>query len=216
MRTKIVIMFAALCALVLAYVGNAQAPEGRIITSEIGNVYPAKPMPVLLYDARGREVPLHYTFTIATCNPQEVFAGYEKANALQVEFEKEIQQAKSQVQVAAKQIAIKQKELGDLKKRSDEYEKAFEALAGLKAEYAVFVKIRTAELDAKRNDLLNSGLTDVYAAIEKVAKAKGINLVLSQNTTIEGRGTVLYGDSALDITDAVIEILNGADTKDTN
>ncbi len=147
--------------------------------------------------------------TAAVCDPIKAFAGYEKANVLTDELEKDVKLSKKQVQGMARQIIAKQRELNAFKKKKkgDEYLATFEQLATLKAEYKSFVTTRTTQLNERKDVLLKSGLADVYAAVDEVAKARGLNLVLNQRA--ENRSAVLYADDAMDITDAVIELLNG-------
>ena len=59
---------------------------------------------------------------------------------------------------------------------------------------------KTAEINAKQK----VAVSKLTVAIEQVAKAKKINLVLTHGSG----AAVLYADDALDITDAVVEELN--------
>jgi len=195
MRTVIVIGLIAIFGLRVCAqgIGSPGGPALIVKNSKLVEVVPSLPKHPI----------------IAVCDPTKVFTEYKKATELGTALEQEITQTREQVQAMAQQITTQQTALDGLKKkRGDEYEKLVEQIATLKAEYGLFVKTKSTELDAKRTALLKSSLAEVYVAIEQVAKDKGVNLVLSRRADSETRGSVLYADDTLDITDAVAAELN--------
>jgi Skp family chaperone for outer membrane proteins len=68
-------------------------------------------------------------------------------------------------------------------------------------------EIRQKELDDKRSRLLRKATESAQAVIDAIGKEKGYHLILNAD---EGRGVVAYFASAVDITSAVLERLNGA------
>ncbi len=144
--------------------------------------------------------------TISTCDPVRVFKEYKQATDAKAALVKEIAEVKAKVNSLSQRIAAYQETMDSLRKRSKGYKALSKVMKDMQVELADFVKTKDKELTTKRDALKESSIAAVSAAIAKVAKDKGCNLVLSQRA--KSRGTVLYADDTLDITDAVIKVLN--------
>ena len=179
---------------------------GLVVYVEVDQIEPGR---LTLFVNGSGDISKDLLTTIAVCDPALVFSKYNKATELAAGLEVEVKNTKKIVQDIAKKIDIKQKYLTGLKKHSKEYENGFEELATIKAEYRAYVKTMTANLNERKAVLITSGLADVYRAIDEVAKANGVNIVLAKKASDEDRRTVLYADKTLDITDEVIAMVNG-------
>jgi len=127
-------------------------------------------------------------FTVAVCNSSLVLQAGQKAMAA------ELVDLQTEVAARNEKIATMQKEMdGTKKKKGKAYKAKGKELAVLKEVNADWMRQTNITVNTKLRDMAR-------AAIAKVAKDKGVNLVLDKN--------VLYADESLDITNAVVNELN--------
>ncbi len=164
-----------------------------------------------IFHLRGIEI---RSWPIAVCDPRRVLDEYPKAMSAKIslgELTKKIQKARQTVRGLTATIKAKQDALDKMKKRKRP--KAFEELTTLKAQLVIFQRTRGGELDGEQKAIRAAMLTaeeDVTTAITRIAKEKGISLVITKTPSQTGP-VVLYSDDSLDITDAVLEELNKKD-----
>ncbi len=143
---------------------------------------------------------------VATCDPRRALDEYAAGIAAKAIVTKQIETAQEQVRTLARQLAIRQKNLGNLKKKARKVEEV--QLPIEQAKLKKFINNRGKQLDDIKQAVNNANAKAVYAAIATVAKAKGVDLVLSYKPGDIPQGSALYASESLDITDDVIELLN--------
>ena len=154
---------------------------------------------------------------VGIVDDQEIFKKYAKATDLQAEIRKSEESAQASVNERIKAVEQLQTELQGIDKRgqdpmlSENGKKA--VLAEFQQKNATFQQ-RRAELQNFVNEARNAIqqrvgemnkqiIADARVQAEKVAKAKGLNLVI-------GKAPVLFSDASLDVTEDVIKELNAA------
>ncbi len=157
-----------------------------------------------------------YAPRIAVCDTRRELAEYPKAMSAKIsldELTKKIQKARQTVRGLTATIKAKQVLLDEMKVGRKKYPKAFEELTTLKAQLLIFQQTRGRELDGQQKTIRAVMVTaeeDVKTAITRIAKEKGVSLVITKTPSQTGP-VVLYADDSLDITDAVLEELNKKD-----
>ncbi|MFM8550565.1 MAG: OmpH family outer membrane protein, partial [Verrucomicrobiota bacterium] len=146
---------------------------------------------------------------------QEVFKKYAKAADLQAEIRKSEESAQASVAERVKAVEQLQSELLGVQKRgqdpmlSENGKKAVEAELQQKnatfqqrrAELQNFVNEARGAIQQRVGEMNKQILADARTQSEKVAKAKGLALVL-------GKSQTFFSDASLDITEAVLKELN--------
>ncbi|MEO0040264.1 MAG: hypothetical protein RIS38_1212, partial [Verrucomicrobiota bacterium] len=148
---------------------------------------------------------------------QEVFKKYAKALDMQAEIRKSEESAQASVGERVKVVEQLQTEMVAIQKRgqdpmlSENGKKAVDA--ELQQKNAVFVQRRgelqnflneaRGAIQQRVGEMNKQILADARAQSEKVAKAKGLAVVL-------GKSQTFYVDASLDITEAVLKELNDA------
>lgn len=154
---------------------------------------------------------------VGLLDEQEVFKKYAKAVDLQAEVRKSEESAQASVGERVKVVEQLQAELVGVQKRgqdpmlSENGKKAVEAELQQKnitfqqrrAELQNFVNEARGAIQQRVGEMNKQILADARAQAEKVAKAKGLQLVL-------GKSQAFFADASLDITEDVLKELNAA------
>jgi len=154
---------------------------------------------------------------VGLIDEQEIFKSYAKAADLQAEIRKSEESAQASVGERVKVVEQLQSELVAAQKRgqdpmlSENGKKAVEAELQQKngvfmqrrAELQNFVNEARGAIQQRVGEMNKQILADARAQAEKVAKAKGLQVVL-------GKSQTFYADASLDITQDVLKELNAA------
>jgi Skp family chaperone for outer membrane proteins len=154
---------------------------------------------------------------IGLLDEQEVFKKYAKAVELQADIRKSEDSAQASVGERVKVVEQLQADLVGIQKRgqdpmlSENGKKAVEAefqqksatFQQRRAELQNFVNEARGAIQQRVGELNKQILADARAQAEKVAKAKGLQLVL-------GKSQAYFSDASLDITEDVLKELNSA------
>jgi Skp family chaperone for outer membrane proteins len=154
---------------------------------------------------------------IGLLDEQEVFKKYAKAVELQADIRKSEDSAQASVGERVKVVEQLQADLVGVQKRgqdpmlSENGKKAVEAefqqksatFQQRRAELQNFVNEARGAIQQRVGELNKQILSDARAQAEKVAKAKGLQLVL-------GKSQAYFSDASLDITEDVLKELNSA------
>ncbi len=154
---------------------------------------------------------------VGLLDEQEVFKKYAKAVDLQAEVRKSEESAQASVGERSKAVEQLQTELVAVQKRgqdpmlSDNGKKAVDAefqqkLATFqqrRAELQNFVNEARGAIQQRVGEMNKQILADARVQAEKVAKAKGLQLVL-------GKSQAFFSDASLDITEDVLKEMNAA------
>jgi len=154
---------------------------------------------------------------VGLIDEQEVLKKYVKALELQADIRKSEDSAQASVGERVKVVEQLQTELVGVQKRvqdpmlSENGKKAVEAELQQKgstfqqrrAELQNFVNEANRAIQQRVGEMNKQIFADVRDQAQKVAKAKGLQLIL-------GKGQILYADSSLDITEDVLKELNAA------
>jgi Skp family chaperone for outer membrane proteins len=154
---------------------------------------------------------------IGLLDEQEVFKKYAKAVELQADIRKSEDSAQASVGERVKVVEQLQADLVGVQKRgqdpmlSENGKKAVEAefqqksatFQQRRAELQNFVNEARGAIQQRVGELNKQILADARGQAEKVAKAKGLQLVL-------GKSQAYFSDSSLDITEDVLKELNSA------
>ena len=154
---------------------------------------------------------------VGLLDEQEIFKKYAKAVDLQAEVRKSEESAQASIGERVKVVEQLQTELLGVQKRgqdpmlSENGKKAVEAefqqksatFQQRRAELQNFVNEARGAIQQRVGELNKQILADARAQAEKVAKAKGLQLVL-------GKSQAYFSDASLDITEDVLKELNSA------
>lgn len=157
------------------------------------------------------------TPNVGIVDDQEIFKKYAKATDLQAEIRKSEESAQSSVNDRIKAVEQLQSELQGIQKRgqdpmlSENGKKAVEAefqqknatFQQRRAELQNFVNEARNAIQQRVGEMNKQIVADARVQAEKVAKAKGLNLVI-------GKAPVLFSDASLDVTEDIIKELNAA------
>ncbi len=152
---------------------------------------------------------------VGTVDIAEVTKKYNKAVEQQASIQKSIDAAKVSVQEKVDEVQKLQEDLKETQKRAQSPLLSDAGKQQIASEFKVkedtfrqkYTQLQQLDQDARntiqgRVQEMSRGLdADIRPAVEKVAKAKGLDLILP-------KGAVLYSDNALDVTAAVIAELN--------
>ena len=155
--------------------------------------------------------------SVGIVDDQEIFKKYAKAVELQADIRKSEDSAQASVGERVKVVEQLQADLVGVQKRgqdpmlSENGKKAVEAefqqksatFQQRRAELQNFVNEARGAIQQRVGELNKQILADARAQAEKVAKAKGLQLVL-------GKSQAYFSDSSLDITEDVLKELNSA------
>ena len=154
---------------------------------------------------------------VGTVDIAEVTKKYNKAVEQQASIQKSIDAAKVSVQEKVDEVQKLQDDLKETQKRAQSPLLSDSGKQQIAAEFKVkedtfrqkYAQLQQLDQPArnsiqkrKRVDLGGRG-ADKKPAVEKVAKAKGLDIVLP-------KGAVIYSDATLDVTEAVVAELNAS------
>ena len=154
---------------------------------------------------------------VGVVDEQEVFKKYAKATDLQAEIRKSEESAQASVNERLKAVQQLETELQGIDKRAQdpmlsengkkavgaEFQQKNASYQKARAELQNFVNDARNTIQQRVGEMNKQIIADARVQAEKVAKAKGLNLVL-------GKGSALYSDAALDVTEEVLKELNAA------
>ena len=157
------------------------------------------------------------TPSIGIVDEQEIFKKYAKATDLQAEIRKSEEAAQASVNERIKAVEQLQAELQGIDKRAQdpmlsengkkavgaEFQQKNATFQQRRAELQNFVTEARNTIQQRVGELNKQIIADARAQAEKVAKAKGLNLII-------GKAPVLFSDASLDVTDDVLKELNAA------
>ena len=154
---------------------------------------------------------------VGLLDEQEVFKKYAKAVDLQAEVRKSEESAQASIGERGKAVEQMQTELVAVQKRGQdpmlsengkkavdaEFQQKLATFQQRRAELQNFVNEARGAIQQRVGEMNKQILADARAQAEKVAKAKGLQLVL-------GKGQAFYADPSLDVTADVLKELNAA------
>lgn len=154
---------------------------------------------------------------VGTVDINEITKKYNKAIEQQASIQKSIDAAKSSVQEKVDEVQKLQEDLKETQKRAQSPLLSDSGKQQIAAEFKVKEETfrqkygQLQQLDAEARNTIQGRVqemgraldADIRPAVEKIAKSKGLDLVVP-------KGAVLYSDASLDITDAVIADLNAS------
>jgi Skp family chaperone for outer membrane proteins len=157
------------------------------------------------------------TPSIGIVDEQEIFKKYAKATDLQAEIRKSEEAAQASVNERIKAVEQLQAELQSIDKRGQdpmlsengkkavgaEFQQKSATFQQRRSELQNFVTEARNTIQQRVGELNKQIIADARAQAEKVAKAKGLNLII-------GKAPVLFSDASLDVTDDVLKELNAA------
>lgn len=157
------------------------------------------------------------TPNVGIVDDQEIFKKYAKATDLQAEIRKSEESAQGSVNERIKAVELLQTELQGVQKRGQdpmlsengkkavgaEFQQKSATFQQRRTELQNFVTEARNTIQQRVGELNKQIIADARAQAEKVAKAKGLNLII-------GKAPVLFSDASLDVTDDVLKELNAA------
>ena len=157
------------------------------------------------------------TPSIGIVDDQEIFKKYAKAADLQAEIRKSEESAQASVNERIKAVEQLQTELQGIDKRGQdpmlsengkkavaaEFQQKNTTFQQRRAELQTFVNEARNAIQQRVGEMNKQIIADARVQAEKVAKAKGLNLII-------GKAPVLFSDGSLDVTEDVIKELNVA------
>ena len=158
---------------------------------------------------------------VGTVDIAEITKKYNKAIEQQASIQKSVDAAKVSVQEKVDEVQKLQDDLKETQKRAQSPLLSDSGKQQIAAEFKVkedtfrqkYAQLQQLDQDARntiqsRVQEMSRGLdADIRPAVEKIAKAKGLDLVIP-------KGTAIYSDASLDITEAVVAELNANDKPD--
>lgn len=157
------------------------------------------------------------TPNVGIVDDQEIFKKYAKATDLQAEIRKSEESAQASVNERIKAVEQLQAELQSIDKRGQdpmlsengkkavaaEFQQKNATFQQRRAELQNFVNEARNAIQQRVGEMNKQIVADARVQAEKVAKAKGLNLII-------GKAPVLFSDASLDVTEEVIKELNAA------
>ena len=154
---------------------------------------------------------------VGLLDEQEVFKNYAKAVDLQAEVRKSEESAQASINERGKAVEQLQTELVAVQKRGQdpmlsengkkavdaEFQQKLATFQQRRAELQNFVNEARGAIQQRVGEMNKQILADARVQAEKVAKAKGLQLVL-------GKGQAFFSDASLDVTEDVLKELNAA------
>lgn len=152
---------------------------------------------------------------IGIVDADEVMKKYGKAVAIQGEIQKSKDAAQAAINERGKEVDAIRTELEGIQKRAQspllseagkksiqgEFQSKVEVYQQRRAELEKFIQEANGTIQQRQNEMTKTIGAEVRAEVEKISKAKSLQLVLP-------KGISLYTDASLDITDEVVKVLN--------
>ncbi len=157
------------------------------------------------------------TPNVGIVDDQEIFKKYAKATDLQADIRKSVESADASLGERVKELQKMEADLKETENRlksplasesgkkavTEELQMKGGAYQKLRAEIQNFANQARAAIQQREQEMSKQINADVRIQAEKVAKAKGLNLII-------GKAPVLFSDASLDVTDDVVKELNAA------
>ena len=152
---------------------------------------------------------------VGVVDAEEVMKKYGKAVAIQGDIQKSKDAAQAAINERGKEVDAIRAELDAIQKRGQspllseagkksvqtEFQAKVEVYQQRGAELQKFIQEANATIQQRQAEMTKTIGTEVRAEVEKISKAKSLQLVLP-------KGISLYTDASLDITDEVVKVLN--------
>jgi len=152
---------------------------------------------------------------IGIVDADEVMKKYGKAVAIQGEIQKSKDAAQAAINERGKEVDAIRTELEGIQKRAQspllseagkksiqgEFQSKVEVYQQRRAELEKFIQEANGTIQQRQAEMTKTIGAEVRAEVEKISKAKSLQLVLP-------KGISLYTDASLDITDEVVKVLN--------
>ncbi len=152
---------------------------------------------------------------IGVVDAEEVMKKYGKAVAIQGEIQKSKDAAQAAINERGKEVEGMIAELQAIQKRGQspllseagkksvqaELQSKSEVFQQRRGELEKFIQEANATIQQRQAEMTKTIGAEVRAEVEKISKAKSLQLVLP-------KGVSLYTDASLDITDEVVKVLN--------
>ena len=158
---------------------------------------------------------------VGVCDVVTIFNKSLRAAALNKQFETLHVDLKAEREVKAKKIDAAQLSLADeVKPGTDDYEKKLAGIREMMIKLKVWEEVQNGEIKRKRYVLTRQLHTEIVAAIAVEAKMRGMEIVLHQPLASEPDASlrdmldrvrspqVLYAAKSMDLTDAVLKMVN--------
>ena len=159
---------------------------------------------------------------VAVCNAAEVFANYERARDLNAEMERKAAALRQEGQRREDQIKKMQEEISQLNPGSKQHEDLLERIESARFDAQKWGQLEERRLRRWHAQRTKEMYTEITEAISKVAKDRGIEVVLfADNQPLMGEDikvileqmstrSVLYASPRVDITTSVLTEVNQA------
>jgi len=152
---------------------------------------------------------------VGVVDADEVMKKYGKAVAIQGDIQKSKDAAQAAINERGKEVDAIRTELEAIQKRGQnpllsetgkksvqaEFQAKVEVYQQRRGELEKFIQEANATIQQRQAEMTKTIGTEVRAEVEKISKAKSLQLVLP-------KGISLYTDASLDITDEVVKVLN--------
>jgi len=155
---------------------------------------------------------------IAVVDVQKVFDGYQKVIDARERLEKSSSIAKEEIDIFKDELSKIVKELREMEEKlknpniessalKGKYQEKVKQAQAKREDMLEYEKRARATISQSQKNLLVEHLGDIREAIEKISKARSIDLVLNSSETQLG---VFFASDKLDITENVILALNSS------
>jgi Skp family chaperone for outer membrane proteins len=164
------------------------------------------------------------TVKVATCNPAKVFEGMDERKVIEKTMKDERDKIEAEGKRRKAEIDQKVAERQGIKPDSDLYKQKNQEIMTLAVNLEVWVRLQQEEMARAEKDNIRSLFDKIKGAVKEVAEQKKIDLVLSERKpelpadlsqlkadqvrALLSQTDVLYSNDKVDITDAVVAILN--------
>lgn len=152
---------------------------------------------------------------VGIVDADEVMKKYAKAVAIQGEIQKSKDAAQAAINERGKEVDAIRAELEGIQKRAQspllseagkksiqgEFQSKVEVYQQRRGELEKFIQEANGTIQQRQAEMTKTVGAEVRAEVEKISKAKSLQLVLP-------KGISLYTDASLDITDDVVKVLN--------
>jgi Skp family chaperone for outer membrane proteins len=159
---------------------------------------------------------------LATCDVRDIFRNYLRAKDLLTQRDKRLREIQDEREKRQRVIDGIKLRLEGLKKDSPQYEKDLNEMQRLTIDLSSWMQFQEQLIFREHFRMTKDMYTEVLRAVEKVAKDRGAQIVLDrQRQDVDAESNedllrqmetrkVLYGDDAIDLTEAVLSRLNEA------
>lgn len=162
-----------------------------------------------------------YAQKVAVVEVQKVFDGYQKVKAARERLDKSKKIAMEELQIFRAEMEKIVKELKEMEEKiknpnidstdlRKKYQEKVEKAKVKQDDMVSYDKRAKATISQRQRNLLVEHLADIRQAVEKVAAAKGFDLILNSSETQLG---VFYAGEKYDVTEEVIVTLNASSGK---